>query len=64
MSKVKKFKHANTIENRPRLPSTKGEQSISGSQPHPESDDNLLEAVQKTGRYQDHSEENPKPLGE
>lgn len=36
-----------------------GEQSISGSTPDPESDDNALDAAHKAGLYEDQDEEHP-----
>lgn len=40
-----------------------GEQSISGSTPDPESDDNILDAAHKAGLYEDQDEEHPGELG-
>ncbi len=40
-----------------------GEQSISGSTPDPESDDNTLDAAHDVGLYEDQDEEHPGELG-
>lgn len=40
-----------------------GEQSISGSTPDPESDDNTLDAAHKAGLYENQDEEHPGELG-
>lgn len=40
-----------------------GEQSISGSTPNPESDDNVLDAAHKAGLYEDQDEEHQGELG-
>lgn len=40
-----------------------GEQSISGSTPDPESDDNVLDAAHKAGLYEDQDEEHQGELG-
>lgn len=40
-----------------------GEESISGSTPDPESDDNTLDAAQKAGLYEDQDGERPGELG-
>lgn len=40
-----------------------GEQSISGSTPDPESDDNTLDSAHKQGLYEDQDEEHPGELG-
>ncbi|MBI2314487.1 hypothetical protein HYU93_00280 [Candidatus Daviesbacteria bacterium] len=40
-----------------------GEQSISGSSPDPESDDNTLDAAHGAGLYEDQDEEHPGELG-
>lgn len=40
-----------------------GEQSISGSTPDSESDDNTLDTAHKAGLYEDQDEEHPGELG-
>lgn len=40
-----------------------GEQSISGSTPDPESDDNTLDTAHEAGLYEDQDEEHPGELG-
>ena len=40
-----------------------GEQSISGSTPDPESDDNALDAAHEAGLYENQDEEHPGELG-
>lgn len=40
-----------------------GEQTISGSTPDPESDDNALDAAHEAGLYEDQDEEHPGELG-
>jgi len=40
-----------------------GEESISGSTPDPESDDNALDAAHKAGLYEDQDEEHPGEVG-
>lgn len=40
-----------------------GEESISGSTPDPESDDDTLDTAHKTGIYEDQDEEHPGELG-
>lgn len=40
-----------------------GEQSISGSTPDSESDDNTLDAAHNSGLYEDQDEEHPGELG-
>lgn len=40
-----------------------GEESISGSAPDPESDDDTLKAAQDAGLYQDADDEHPAELG-
>lgn len=40
-------------------PSVKGEESISGETPDPESDDNVLDAAHKAGLYTESDEEHP-----
>lgn len=40
-----------------------GEQTISGSTPDPESDDNTLDAAHDQGLYEDQDEEHPGELG-
>ena len=39
-----------------------GEQTISGSTPNPESDDNTLDAAHQAGLYEDQDEEHPGEL--
>lgn len=43
-------------------PQQQGESSISGSTPDPESDDNVLDAAQQAGLYEDQDEEHPGEL--
>lgn len=40
-------------------PSIKGEESISGDAPDPESDDDVLDAAHKTGLYTESDEDHP-----
>lgn len=40
-------------------PSVKGEESISGDTPDPESDDDVLDAAHKTGLYTESDEDHP-----
>lgn len=40
-----------------------GEETISGSTPNPESDDNTLDSAHEQGLYEDQDEEHPGELG-
>lgn len=58
----KKDENVNTEDALNRQPSTQGEQSISGSAPDPESDDDTLENAQNVGEQIDEDPEHPKEL--